>query len=205
MGRTWAVCRWAKWIPTTVTIINSCSQLFWFVPFVAQLQSVTLELGSIEEITLICCAPYARPSFPCPFQCWPRTWTRHRKNHYKITLEERKTGIRAVWPNLNVLDCACYSEKQPYQGKFNLSEIMKVWMGEPLSEALTNFFPQETEFYQVESTSSKDGQSFWIANEQETFTVLSCGSGIRKEEIRNRKINYLLRGLNIHKVNMNKW
>ena len=58
-----------------------------------KLQSVTLELGSIEGITLTCCS---RPPFPCPFQCWPRTWTSPPQNHYKTTLEERKTGIRAV-------------------------------------------------------------------------------------------------------------
>ena len=67
-----------------------------------KLQSVTLELGSIEGKTLTCCA---RPPFPCPFQCWPRTWTIPPINHYKTTLEERKTGIRAVWPKLSVLDC----------------------------------------------------------------------------------------------------
>ena len=90
---------------------------------------------------------------------------------------------------------------------------MNVWMGETMAKLVAAilgsdwffFFLQETEFCQVESTSSKDGQSFWIANEQETFTVLSCGSGIRKEEIKNRKINCSLKGLNIHKVNMNKW
>ena len=36
-----------------------------------RLQSVTLELGSIERITLTCCL---RPPFPHPFQCWPQTW-----------------------------------------------------------------------------------------------------------------------------------
>lgn len=80
-------------------------------------------------------------------------------------------------------------------------------MGETMAKFITAilgsdyfFYPQETEFCQVGSTSSKDGQSFWIANEQETFTVLSCGSGTRREEIKNRKINCSLRGLNIHKV-----
>ena len=63
---------------------------------------VTLELGSIEGISLTCCA---QPPFPCPFQCWPRTWIIPLKNHYKTALEERKTGIRAVWPKLSVLDC----------------------------------------------------------------------------------------------------
>ena len=37
-----------------------------------RLQYVTLELGSIERITLTCCL---RLPLPCPFQCWPRTWT----------------------------------------------------------------------------------------------------------------------------------
>ena len=38
-------------------------------PFVnVKLQSMILELGSIEEITVTCCT---RPPFPCPFQCWP--------------------------------------------------------------------------------------------------------------------------------------
>ena len=36
-----------------------------------RLQSVTLELGSIERITLTC---GLQPPFPCPFQCWPQTW-----------------------------------------------------------------------------------------------------------------------------------
>ena len=36
-----------------------------------RLQSVTLELGSIEQITLTCCL---LPPFPHPFQCWPQTW-----------------------------------------------------------------------------------------------------------------------------------
>ena len=51
--------------------------------------------------TLTCCP---RPPFPCPFQCWPRSWTTSPKTHYKTTLEERKTGIRALWPKLSVLD-----------------------------------------------------------------------------------------------------
>ena len=70
-----------------------------------RLQSVTLELGSIERITLTCCL---RPPFPCLFQCWPqiKLETIPPKNHYKTTLEERKTGIRAVWPKLSVLDCS---------------------------------------------------------------------------------------------------
>ena len=50
----------------------------------------------IEGITVTCCSWLP---FPCAFQCWPRTWTIPPKNHYKITLEERKTGIRAVWPD----------------------------------------------------------------------------------------------------------
>ena len=60
-----------------------------------RLQSVTLELGSIERIMLTCCL---RPPFPCLFQCWPqiKLETIPPKNHYKTTLEERKTGIRAV-------------------------------------------------------------------------------------------------------------
>ena len=56
-----------------------------------------------RNITLTCCL---RPPFPCPFQYWPRSWTIPLKNHYKTTLEERKTGIRAVWPKLSVLDCS---------------------------------------------------------------------------------------------------
>ena len=70
-----------------------------------RLQSVTLELGSIERIMLTCCL---RPPFPCLFQCWPqiKLETIPPKNHYKTTLEERKTGIRAVWPKLSVLDCS---------------------------------------------------------------------------------------------------
>ena len=36
-----------------------------------RLQSVTLELGPIERITLTCCLP---PPFLRPFQCWPQTW-----------------------------------------------------------------------------------------------------------------------------------
>ena len=34
--------------------------------------SVTLKLRSIGGITLTC---FARPPFPYPFQCWPRTCT----------------------------------------------------------------------------------------------------------------------------------
>ena len=30
----------------------------------------------------------------------------HRKNHFKKIFRERKTGIRAVWPKLSVLDCS---------------------------------------------------------------------------------------------------
>ena len=36
-----------------------------------RLQSVTLELGSIERITLTC---GLQPPFPGPFQYWPQTW-----------------------------------------------------------------------------------------------------------------------------------
>ena len=35
-------------------------------------------------------------SFSLSPQCWPRTWTIPPKNHFKTTLEERKTCIRAV-------------------------------------------------------------------------------------------------------------
>ena len=49
------------------------------------LQSVTLELGLIEGMTLTCCA---RSPFSCLFQWWPQTWTIPPKDHYKTTLEE---------------------------------------------------------------------------------------------------------------------
>ena len=45
-------------------------------------------------------------SFSLSPQCWPRTWTIPPKNHFKTTLEERKTCIRAVWPKLRVRDCS---------------------------------------------------------------------------------------------------
>ena len=79
------------------------------------LQSVTLELGSIEGITFTCCA---RPPFPCPFQCWPWTWTIPPKNHYKTTLEERKAGTRAEWPKLSALDCPSSEVHFPTQTNF---------------------------------------------------------------------------------------
>ena len=49
-----------------------------------RLQYVTLELGSIERITLTCCP---RLPLPCPFQCWPRTWT----------IPPEKTIIKQHW------------------------------------------------------------------------------------------------------------
>ena len=39
------------------------------------------------------------------------------KNHYKTTLEERKTGIRAVWPKLSVLNCRYKMRTTDYVGK----------------------------------------------------------------------------------------
>ena len=67
-----------------------------------KLQSMTLELGSIEGMTLICCA---RCPFPFPLNAGLELGQFHQKNHFKTTSEGRKTGIRAVRPKLNVLDC----------------------------------------------------------------------------------------------------
>ena len=65
-----------------------------------KLQSVTLKFGSINNVDTLCSI-----SFSLSSQCWPRPWTIPPKNHYKTTSEGRKTGIRAVRPKLNVLDC----------------------------------------------------------------------------------------------------
>ena len=45
-------------------------------------------------------------SFSLSRQCWPRTWTIPPKNHFKTTLEERKTCIGVVSPKLSVRDCS---------------------------------------------------------------------------------------------------
>ena len=55
--------------------------------FINQLQFVTLKLGSVELLTLTCCAWLP---FPPPFQCWPRNWTTPPKNHYYTTLANWK-------------------------------------------------------------------------------------------------------------------
>ena len=70
-----------------------------------RLQSVTLELGSIEGITLTYHVVFDL-LFHVPFNVGLKLETLPPKNHYKTTLEERKTGIRAVWPKLSVLDCS---------------------------------------------------------------------------------------------------
>ena len=49
-------------------------------------------------------------SFPLSPQCWPRTWTSPPKNHFKTTLEETKTGVRALWSKLSVIDCSLLME-----------------------------------------------------------------------------------------------
>ena len=58
-----------------------------------ELQSMTLELGSIEGITLTCCA---RPLFPFPPNVVLELGHGPPKNHFRTTLEETKTGIRAM-------------------------------------------------------------------------------------------------------------
>ena len=60
-----------------------------------RLQSVTLELGSIEGITLTYHVVFDL-LFHVPFNVGLKLETIPPKNHYKTTLEERKTGIRAV-------------------------------------------------------------------------------------------------------------
>ena len=52
---------------------------------------------------LTCCA---RPPFPFPLNVGLELGQFHQKNHFKTTLEERKTCIGAVWPKLSVRDCS---------------------------------------------------------------------------------------------------
>ena len=58
---------------------------------------MTLELGSIDGITLTCCA---RPLFPFPPNVGLELGQVHQKTiskqHWKSSLEETKTGIRAM-------------------------------------------------------------------------------------------------------------
>ena len=61
-------------------------------------QFTTLELGSIIVVVMLTC-------WALPFNVGLKIGQFYQKKHYKTTLEGRKTGTRAVWPKLGVLEC----------------------------------------------------------------------------------------------------
>ena len=88
------------------TVINLDHRNFFFLAvkiMILGLMQATITSTWINwrnNVDMLCATSF----FLSP-HCWPRTWTIPPKNHHKTTLDERKTGIRAVWPKLSVTDC----------------------------------------------------------------------------------------------------